>query len=280
MIRLATFNVLHGLGADGVVDTGRLARAVAALDADVVALQEVDRWQARSGRSDLAAMAAEAAGTADHRFVPAVAGPVDVWGARRRARGDEPPDVPGYGIALLSRHPVRAWHRLRLPLAVPWLLDRAQVARDEPRAALAAELDTPEGPLTVVCTHLSPGRPQQAGHRQPGHDEAVRAKPGHNVLQLRYLHIALRVAPRPLVLLGDLNLRGEIPGQVTGLRPLATAPTYPAARPRFQIDHVLAEGDVVAVGEAQSVDTGVSDHRALVVDVSLTPPRPDLRPAP
>jgi endonuclease/exonuclease/phosphatase family metal-dependent hydrolase len=165
---------------------------------------------------------------------------------------------------------VRAWHRLRLPLAVPWLLDRAQVARDEPRAALAAELDTPEGPLTVVCTHLSPGRPQQATHSQPG----------HNVLQLRYLHIALRVAPRPLVLLGDLNLRGEIPAQLTGLRPLATAPTYPAARPRFQIDHVLADGDVVAAGEGQSVNTGVSDHRALVVDMTLTPPRPDLRPAP
>jgi endonuclease/exonuclease/phosphatase family metal-dependent hydrolase len=243
----------------------------------VVALQEVDRWQARSGRSDLAALAAEAAGAVDHRFVPAVAGPVDVWGARRRARGDEPPDVPGYGIALLSRHPVRAWHRLRLPIAVPWLLDRGQVARDEPRAALAAEVDTPDGPLTVVCTHLSPGRPRQAGRSRPGHEAG---DTGHNVLQLRYLHIALRVAPRPLVLLGDLNLRGEIPAQVTGLRPLATAPTYPAARPRFQIDHVLADGDVVAAGEAQSVNAGVSDHRALVVDVTLTPPRPDLRPAP
>nr|WP_125775790.1 endonuclease/exonuclease/phosphatase family protein [Antribacter gilvus] len=254
-MRLATFNVQHGRGADGVADPRRLARAVAALDADVVALQEVDRAQSRSGWADLAFLAAEAADATDHRFVPAVAGPVAVWGARRRARGDEPSRVPGYGIALLTRHPVRAWHRLRLPLAVPWLLGRGQVARDEPRAALAAELDTPEGPLTVVCTHLSSGRT------------------GHNVVQLRYLQDALRVAPRPLVLLGDLNLRGRIPQQVTGWRPLATAATYPNARPRFQIDHVLADGPVVAAGEARSVDTGVSDHRALVVDVRLGAPQ-------
>nr|BFF19655.1 hypothetical protein GCM10025730_31760 [Promicromonospora thailandica] len=48
-LRVATFNIQHGLGPDGRVDNHRLADAVAGLDADVVALQEVDRRQSRSG---------------------------------------------------------------------------------------------------------------------------------------------------------------------------------------------------------------------------------------
>ena len=43
-MRLATFNLLHGRSpADGVVDPDRLVAAVASLDADVLALQEVDQ---------------------------------------------------------------------------------------------------------------------------------------------------------------------------------------------------------------------------------------------
>ena len=49
-MRLATFNLLHGRSpADGVVDPDRLAAAATALDVDVLAVQEVDRGQDRSG---------------------------------------------------------------------------------------------------------------------------------------------------------------------------------------------------------------------------------------
>ncbi|MGK5523302.1 endonuclease/exonuclease/phosphatase family protein, partial [Micromonospora sp. URMC 107] len=55
-MRLATFNLLHGRSlADGLVDPDRLTAAVTALDADVLALQEVDRDQSRSGKLDLTA---------------------------------------------------------------------------------------------------------------------------------------------------------------------------------------------------------------------------------
>ncbi|WP_454850273.1 endonuclease/exonuclease/phosphatase family protein [Promicromonospora soli] len=107
-MRLATFNIQHGLGPDGRVDNNRLADAVAALDADVVGLQEVDLRQARSGGVDQARLCAEAMGAVDHRFRPALAGPFRYPGVRRRARSTERPEAPGYGIALLSRFPVRA----------------------------------------------------------------------------------------------------------------------------------------------------------------------------
>jgi len=252
VIRLATFNVQHGRSrADGRVDAARLARAVVSLDADVVGLQEVDRGQRRSGGSDLAREVAEAAG-AHYAYVPALAGQVAGHGplGRRRARGDEAEQVPGYGIALLSRYPVRAWYRLRLPVAGPWLFGRVQVWRDEPRAALAAVVDTPEGPLTVVTTHLSSWR-------------------RWNRVQLRWLVRWLRRVPRPVVLLGDLNIRGRIPAESTGWRALARVDTYPVGKPSIQIDHVLADGDVHAAGPARAPDLGVSDHRAVVVDVTL-----------
>ncbi|AEG42863.1 endonuclease/exonuclease/phosphatase family metal-dependent hydrolase [Isoptericola variabilis J7] len=270
MIRLVTFNVRHGRGDDGRVDAARLGAALAALDPDVVALQEVDRAQDRSERADLLGAVEEAIGARETRFVPTLTGQVGLarhvrtsaesadvqkvssllrtWSGRRRARGDEA-DGPSYGIALLSRHPVSAWRRLRLPTVTPYLVG-LQLGPDEPRAALAAVVETPDGPLTVVGTHLSSwGRWNRA--------------------QLWSLRRHLRAAPRPLVLLGDLNIRGALASRITGWRELVHVPTYPAARPFLQIDHVLADGDVDAAGPARALDLGLSDHRAVVVDVTL-----------
>ena len=65
-MRLVTFNILHGRSpADGRVDIDRFAAAVASLDADVLALQEVDRLQERSEYADFTAVAAEAMGATD-----------------------------------------------------------------------------------------------------------------------------------------------------------------------------------------------------------------------
>ncbi|MFE7404942.1 endonuclease/exonuclease/phosphatase family protein [Isoptericola sp. NPDC057559] len=252
MIRLVTANVQHGVVDGRRVDVERLGAALAALDADVVALQEVDHGQTRSGGEAQTFRLAEALGMREHRFVPALSGPLD--GRRRRARAvaladdGRSPALDGYGVALLSRHPVRAWRPMRLPgLNVPGL---PPTGVDEPRVAVAAAVATPEGLLTVVATHLS------------------RADPWKR-LQLRRLRRRLRHAPRPLVLLGDLNTRGDLPSRRTGWRELVHVPTYPRVRPRLRIDHVLADGAVTALGAARAVDLGVSDHRAVVVDVTL-----------
>ncbi|HYO35746.1 MAG TPA: endonuclease, partial [Geodermatophilus sp.] len=42
-VRLVTFNTHHGVGADGRHDLPRLATVLAAADADLICLQEVDR---------------------------------------------------------------------------------------------------------------------------------------------------------------------------------------------------------------------------------------------
>jgi endonuclease/exonuclease/phosphatase (EEP) superfamily protein YafD len=53
--------------------------------------------------------------------------------------------------------------------------------------------------------------------------------------------------------------------RVSGLRPVATAPTFPLEHPRRQLDHVLVRGGLRATGPAEALRMPLSDHRALVV---------------
>jgi endonuclease/exonuclease/phosphatase family metal-dependent hydrolase len=254
-VRLASFNVLHGRSlADGEVSTDRLAEACASLEADVLGLQEIDRHQARSGNVDQTAEAAHRMGAVDWRFEPALVGePGATW--RAAADEDDPAGAEaGYGVGLVSRLPVRAWHVVRLraakvraPVAVPGGRGRFILLPDEPRVALAAEVEAPSGPLVVATTHLS-------------------FVPGWNLAQLRQVTRALAALGLPCVLLGDLNVPGGLPALATRWRALARVKTFPGARPSMQLDHALGHGLLPVVAAADAVDLPLSDHRALVVD--------------
>jgi endonuclease/exonuclease/phosphatase family metal-dependent hydrolase len=250
-VRIASFNILHGRSVeDGVVDVDRLAAAVKSLDADVLGLQEVDRDQPRSLGADLTAVAAEAMGADHHQFVAALSGtPGGTWMA---ATGDEQPGSASYGIALLSRYPVVSWRVVRLPplrAGLPmWFGNsrRPVWVHDEPRVAVAAVIDGPFGEFTVCNTHLS-------------------FIPGWSALQLRRLVRSLSGTREPLAVLGDLNMEQRQAARVSGLRPIASAATFPAPHPRRQLDHVLVRGSLRSTGPAEAVHLPLSDHRALVV---------------
>ncbi|MFJ8043498.1 endonuclease/exonuclease/phosphatase family protein [Kitasatospora sp. NPDC096147] len=274
-VRLATFNVLHGRvpGDDGSpVAVEPLVEAVAALDAEVTVLQELDRRQPRSGRTDQARVVAEALGVADWRYASAFharARPGRSWARARTAPGLRvygPPgtgpggELPSHGIALLSRLPVRHWRARRLAeppvAAVLPATGRAglRVVRDHPRVALAAVLEGRRGPFTAVALHLS-------------------FVPGWNVRQLLAVRSWIEDLPRPHVLLGDLNLPGRVPAAVLGRDWCGTArtPTFPAHRPRLQLDHVLTSG-LGPHGPLPPVRVPrptVSDHLPLVVELPL-----------
>lgn len=248
-MRVATFNILHGRSLhDGRVEVERFAEAIGALDADVLGLQEVDLDQPRSSRADLTAVAAEAMGAAEHRFVAALSGiPGGTWTA---ATGAEQPGSASYGVALLSRYPVRAWQVIRLPMLpvrVPFVTPdrKAIMVREEPRVAVAAIVATPLGDITFAVTHLT-------------------FLPGWNTVQLRRVVRATRAAER-LVLMGDLNMGPGPARRITGLRPLARGATFPLAHPLRQLDHILARGDVGDARDAAATALPVSDHRALSV---------------
>ncbi|MFJ9518505.1 endonuclease/exonuclease/phosphatase family protein [Kitasatospora sp. NPDC101801] len=291
-VRLATFNVLHGrqAGADGRPSTapgsatvGPLLDAVAALDADVVALQELDRFQDRSGSVDQARAIAEATGATDWRYVSALharSRPGRIWEPDRSEPGMRvygPPGTghdgtaPSHGVALLTSLPVLAWRARRFtapPVALP-VAGRAglTVIRDRPRAALAAVLQGRRGPFTAVALHLS-------------------YVPGWNVRQLLAVPGWIADLPRPHVLLGDFNLGGAIPTaalDAAGLlsrsrsatpraawRSAARVRTFPAHRPLVQLDHVLVAGlDLFRPAPMRAPGMPISDHRPLVVELPL-----------
>ena len=54
-IRVMTYNIHHGEGTDGKIDLGRIAKVILDQQADIVALQEVDRMVERTARRDLIA---------------------------------------------------------------------------------------------------------------------------------------------------------------------------------------------------------------------------------
>jgi endonuclease/exonuclease/phosphatase family metal-dependent hydrolase len=255
-VRLATFNLMHGRSLlDGQVRADRVVEAVARTDADVLAVQEVDRDQPRSGGLDLTGLAAEALGVdSSHRFAAALVGtPGETYRVARHV--EDGAGGPLYGIGLISRWPVRSWRVLRLPAAPvssPVYLagpgNGLRFLADEPRVVLAAVVASPGGLMTVASTHLS-------------------FVPGWNVRQLRMVVRALRVLPAPRVLLGDLNLPAGVVRLVCRWRMLAKAPTYPSPAPQVQVDHILVDGELGVVRRVDTPAVAVSDHRPLVVEV-------------
>jgi len=248
-------------------DDAALRTSATILDADIVGLQEVDRYQPRSGGHDQTAVVADALGAAHHLFAPSVIGTPgnpDEWHA---ATAEDDIDPSGehdrramYGVGLVSRLPVLDWRierfnpsRASLPLLVPGENRRPQFisVADEPRAAIIAVIEGANGPFTVATAHLS-------------------FVPGTNGRQLRELVRRTRDLPRPFLLFGDFNLPGRWPRTLTGFRSLASGATYPSFSPRIQFDHVLADGLAVDARTQATVHTlPVSDHCAVSVDLDL-----------
>jgi endonuclease/exonuclease/phosphatase family metal-dependent hydrolase len=257
-----TANLLHGMSLDtGQATEDGLRLGARRLQGDVVGLQEVDCAQDRSGGVDQAAVVAETVGARAWRFVPSLEGTPDLTRSWRPATSDDGPGVEGptYGVALLSRWPVLSWHVLRLgasPVGAPLLVPGRPKARlmhvpDEPRVAVAAVVDGPDGVFTAITTHLS-------------------FVPGVNVRQLRRVVRWGATMPGPRLLMGDFNLPGTLPRRITRWEQLARTATYPSYRPRIQFDHVMGSGvRRDAVRDVEVLRLPVSDHCALAVDLDL-----------
>jgi endonuclease/exonuclease/phosphatase family metal-dependent hydrolase len=122
-LTLATYNIHAGIGMDGRFRPERIRQVLGELDADVVALQEVEHHEV-GGVDLLDYLAAESGYTG-------IAGPTLQRGIRH------------YGNALLTRLPVLSVERIDLS----WL-------EREPRGALDIVLDWYGLSLHVVATHL------------------------------------------------------------------------------------------------------------------------------
>ena len=156
-VRIATFNILHGRSLGDGARGGQARECMRRLDADVLALQEVDLVQARSALADLTALAAETMGAASlgcrgHRGHPRrdLDGGHRTRTARRGRLRHRAAVAPpgGSGRWCGSADPTKFPMYLREP-------NKVLMVHEEPRAAMVAQLDTPLGPMTVANTHLS-----------------------------------------------------------------------------------------------------------------------------
>jgi endonuclease/exonuclease/phosphatase family metal-dependent hydrolase len=231
-LRVVLANVHFGFDVEGRQRARDVGALLASLDADVVALNEVDRGWFISGAPDLLATYAGATG------LTPVFGPASdtVW-----------------GNAVLTRLPVLEVQRTQLPRGRDPLV----------RSALTVVVEQPDGsPLAIVVTHLS-NVDRQGDTRLP-QAQSVAAI----VARLRERGIVTIVAgdlnagpgEPELVVLRDIGLRSALPD---GLR------TFPAARPVVQIDHVLVP-ESLEVRSSSTLDRGLSDHRFVLVELVPT----------
>ena len=108
---------------------------------------------------------------------------------------------------------MREWRVLNLPVLrrrAPGAVAREPLARPSSATsrapALAAVIQGPQGDVTVVATHLT-------------------FIPGWSTRAAAHARLArLTALPRPLVLMGDLNIGGDRPAARRGQAPVATAP--------------------------------------------------------
>lgn len=230
-MRVVTFNVQHGWR-DGQPDVVALADGLAALDPDLIALQEID--QGGRGVDQPGAVAAAIGG----RSVFEPLHPQGDTGLALVARGRI--DDVGVTRFVSRRSHARDWHG-RVPLLHP---DR--------RACLWARVTIDGRSLTVGTAHL---------HlvRTVSHLQLERAM-GVGVAR-----------PGPKVFMGDLNRRPDWVRPTLAAVGFDLVdddtPTHPAERPVRRIDHVAVSG--VAVRATEVVRLGVSDHRAIVTDLDL-----------
>ena len=233
-LRVLTYNIHHGRGVDGKVDLPRLAKVIADVEPDLVALQEVDHKTRRTGGVDQTGELAKLTGL-HGKFGKAI----DFEGGE-------------YGQAILSRFPLGDLNVHTLP------------GEPEREQRIAAAADIPlgdKGPnIVFATTHL---------HHQ---NEDFRQKQAAKINELfgkevRPVILAgdLNATPdsKPLAILAK-NWRWAHGG-----KPLLT---FPVGKPARQIDFVLYRtGDKVRVVNVKVLDEAVaSDHRALLAVLELS----------
>ena len=228
-LRVLTWNI-HTENPD------RLAKAIAASGADVVALQEVDAYQSRSGCRHQAFEIAEQLGM--HARLGANIRSGEECGNGRQAL---------YGDAVISRYPILEWEHTLLPNQ-----------GGEQRGMTETVINVDGRRVRVVATHF-----EYASHSE-------RRSQAEAVVQ------RLEASTEPVVVMGDLNGEPDDSGLAPMRDAFTDAwaaagngagYTNPARDPHRRIDYVFVRGATPTSAEVR--DDTTSDHLAVRADLVL-----------
>ena len=229
-----SYNIRHGKGMDDQVMISRVGDRLAPLKPDFVGLQEVDKLTKRCGDVDQASE------------LGTYLGMNSAFGAFMPYDGGE------YGLAILSRYPIRKTNVLRLPDG------------EEPRVALIVEAELPSGGVVaVVNVHFD----------WIGNDK-------NRFLQATSLRDYLKGINTPYILMGDFNdepesrtlsLFREIASEVP--KPKNDHFTFSSTNPEKEIDIIFtAPTKRWGPGKAKVLrEPLISDHRPIVAELKLKP---------
>jgi endonuclease/exonuclease/phosphatase family metal-dependent hydrolase len=242
-LRVATYNVHGCMGMDRRRSEERIAKVIAEMSVDVVALQELDLGRRRSAGADQTKMIAEQLGWHGY-FHPAM------------RRDDE-----HYGNAILSRYQLNFRRAVELPGRSPFFCR-------ENRAAIEVNIETNLGKVRIINTHLGLG----------WRERVVQAQ----LFISAEWHAAID-RDTPLILLGDFNsLRGSRPYRTLNrhlrdVRELTRASgptrTFPTRFPVLAVDHIFVNEALQPV--SVTVHTSplariASDHFPLMAEFGLS----------
>lgn len=204
-MRFVSYNIQYGLGKDGSFDLERIAGEVAS--ADVIALQEVERFWQRSGMVDQAAELARH--LPDHHWV---------FGANLDMDADSA-DTDGrpvhrrrqFGTMLLSRLPILASRNHLLPKFGTLTQHSIQ------QGTLEAVIAPPAGPIRVYSVHLSHLAPETRlpqieallAIQQSAPAEGGAWCGGHPDPSAGWTEGRMPPMPRSAIFMGDFNFRPD-----------------------------------------------------------------------
>ena len=260
---MTSWNILHGMAippSTSATVHDALQQLSGAVASDVIALQEVDVHQSRSGNGNQVREAAESIGADYWAFAPSMYGtPGERWHSVKEAivfeNGASLPPEAMYGIGIVSKVPVKRWHRINLGssrLGMPLLVageknPKLIYVADEPRSALVAEL---ENGVSITTTHLS-------------------FIPGKNIAQLKKIARWVEQLPGVHIMTGDFNLPWGLAPKITGWNDLVKGDTYPSWKPTIEFDYIMSrELDSTQVTPFIHQHYGVSDHLASSVTIN------------
>ena len=289
-MKLVSYNIQYGLGADGRYDLGRIAGEIA--DADIIALQEVDRFWARSGMVDGPAVLAEH--LPEHHWV--YGANLDMDADMRDAAGRVVHRRRQFGTMILSRWPIRSSRNFPLPK------HGALAQHSIQQGLLEAVIEGPGWALRVYSVHLShlcaetrlPQVEAVLGILARAPEEGGAWCGGHPDPAAGWTEGGEPPMPRPLVLMGDMNFRpdsaeyarivgpvspahgrlahhgGLIDAWVAAGHPEAAGSTHPNAHAR--IDHAFLSPALRDAVRRVWIDDAASgsDHWPLWVELDLS----------
>lgn len=226
MIRLMTYNIRGTIGMDNGYSAKRVADVIRTSGAQIVCLQEVHTFREVSGNVDQ----------------PAVFG--KMLGMHVAFQRNYRCGIGGLGNVVMTN--LDFWQTRSHILT----------SDDEQRGVMEVQIISPEGPLTLFCTHL-------------GLTDKER------LTQTRELAALLNAASSPKLICGDFNEEAKD----AGIRELIKSaglvdsspngkPTFDAAKPSNRIDMVLCDPSIKVLATSV-LSSEASDHLPLVVDLEL-----------